>query len=119
MAKESKINPEEVAEFIGADVSTRLKQTKKGRRYVEIVFCKTGRKKRVYQLTSFSLKEYNILGKAKGMDILYCFFLGVKYCRDFLNRVYGFHVEQEKDLNFIERDLIVCFYEKCFYEKKK
>jgi|GEM_PF-5815025 len=81
-------------------------------------------KNSLIELPKDKLKNFNLIGKAIGVDIYQCLFLAGKHTEKFWDRVYGYHiVDNDKDANVFtesgQPSIAVQFYEQKVIEEIK
>ena len=103
------VDAKKVAVALGAEeVISSQKQTRDGRKYVEIVRFALNRgrnKKRIYELDKKDAQKYALLGTAEGENLFHCVYIAARHVKNFWQRVCGYRVGVES-LNSIS------FYEK-------
>lgn len=79
----------EIGELIGATSSFEFRKNS-----VVLKFSKQGKKiqRKIRNLSRRRVKDLSYLGKAWGMDLGHCFYLGSKFCKDFVGRIRGYKV---------------------------
>jgi len=109
---EPKIDSEKIAIALGAGEKTKLRQTPKGKKYLEVTTYEDGKKKirKVFELTAKESDKYIYLGRSEGNDLQHCLYVAKKSQVNFWERSCGYYIDGPYLTN--------CKMSICFYGKK-